>query len=97
MRRPNSRDPRPDVASGLRGPRRDADGRHAVGARAPTGPDTYFGLILSQLELARRSAEAGYPLAQLNLANLCLTEDIPERKPGEVQGLLTAAADAGIP
>jgi len=50
MRRPNSRDPRPDVASGLRGPRRDADGRHAVGARAPTGPDTYFGLTLSRLQ-----------------------------------------------
>lgn len=49
------------------------------------------------LELARRSADAGYPLAQLNLANLCLAEDIPERKSGEVLGLLTAAADAGIP
>lgn len=55
------------------------------------------GDISRALELARRSAEAGYPLAQLNLANFCLAEDIPERKPGEVLGLLTAAADAGIP
>ncbi|MDC0669225.1 SEC-C metal-binding domain-containing protein [Nannocystis radixulma] len=49
------------------------------------------------LELARRSADAGYPLAQLNLANLYLAEGIPERRPDEVLELLSAAAEAGIP
>lgn len=49
------------------------------------------------LELARRSADAGYPLAQLNLASFCLSEDIPEQRPGETIDLLTAAAEAGIP
>ena len=49
------------------------------------------------LELARRSADAGYPLAQLNLATMYLNERIPERRPGEAVELLRAAAAAEIP
>lgn len=49
------------------------------------------------LESARRSVDAGYPLAKLNLANFYIAEDISEQRPGEIIELLTAAAEAGIP